>query len=400
LFLLLSCKSFQKEKKHDMTKRAHAVEDGDFMEDVMKLVETNAKVAKVRNSMILNERVKMAYKTLYGRELELTPDLESRAFKDFYKVPDNFIAEYDGKIPPDDVLLQLFIPWARTGLQFNNDHNDPSVKARAINDFLFRRTQISLDTSKTSRMEMLDILWNSATFHAFKADYDVLQSSDGSDQPIASRLRCVRPRSEPRWTFAKITTYPTTERNLSFYQQMLKVLNDMARDFPNRSNNKNKKDGKQFLPTTSHVMWHYKTATLIAFHVTKQTRTDVNARFKPEPLCYALKGEQRPHKFVYPTMNENLEKNMGRVLSILDYDIDILRAYGGTCKEDSSKPIVENANDLFKNFNAVGAHVETMKKKNTRGVCYIDKDGDVSGSLSTNILYEHKVFLEACGFFG
>jgi hypothetical protein len=98
-------------------------------------------------------------------------------------------------------------------------------------------------------------------------------------------------------------------------------------------------------------------------------------------------------------MNENLKTNMIRVLSLLDYDINILQAYGGTCKEDSSKPIVKNAEDLFKNFNGVGAHVETMRKKNTKGICYIDEDGDVSGNLSTNILYKHKVFLDACGFF-
>jgi hypothetical protein len=99
-------------------------------------------------------------------------------------------------------------------------------------------------------------------------------------------------------------------------------------------------------------------------------------------------------------MNKNLEKNMTRVLSTLNYDIDMLRAYGGTCKEDSSKPIVENALDLFKNFNGVGAHVQTMKKKNARGVWYIDEDGDVSGDLSKTILYEQQLFLDACGFFG
>jgi hypothetical protein len=388
----------QKKRKDSMTKRAHAIEDGDFMEDVMKLVISNAEVSKVRTPKILNDRVIMAYKTRYGRDLELTPDLQIRAFKDFYVVPDNFIAEYDGRIPPDEVLLELFIPWARTGLQFNNDANDPEVKAREINDFLFRRTHISLDISVHSRMEMLDILWNSATYYAFHADYEALQN--GLDGPIASRLRRVRRCPEPRWSFANIP-YPRGERNLSFYQNMLKVLNDMSRKFPNQSNSKNKKDGKQFLPTTSHVMWHYKTATLIAFHVTKQTRSDVNARFRPEPLSGALKGEQKPHKFGYPTKNENLKKNMIRVLSLLDYDIDILRTYGGTCKEDSSKPIVENAEDLFKNFNGIGAHVETMKKKNNSGgVCYIDEDGDVTGgNLSTNILYEHKVFLDACGFF-
>jgi hypothetical protein len=119
----------QKKRKDNMTKRAHAIEDGDFMEDVMKLVISNAEVSKVRTPKILNDRVIMAYKTRYGRDLELTPDLQIRAFKDFYVVPDNFIAEYDGRIPPDEVLLELFIPWARTGLQFNNDANDPEVKA-------------------------------------------------------------------------------------------------------------------------------------------------------------------------------------------------------------------------------------------------------------------------------
>jgi hypothetical protein len=382
-----------------MTKRAHAIEDGDFMERVMELVISNVEHAKVRNPKVLNERVKNAYSTLYGRELELTPELESRAFKEFYKVPENFLIEYNGKIPPDKVLLELFIPWARTGLQFKNDDDKEEIRALAINDFLFRRTHISLDTSTKSRMDMLDILWNSATFYANQADYEVLQSTKGRDQPISSRLRFVRRCTEPKWSFAQIP-YPTTERNLSFYLQMLDVLNDMALAFPNRSNNKNKKDGKTCYPTSSYVLWHYKTATLIAFHVTKQTRTDVNARFKPEPLCNALKCEIKPHLFVYPTMNKNLEKNMTRVLSNLKYDIDMLRAYGGTCKEDSSKPIVQNALDLFKNFNGVGAHVQTMKKKSSRGVCYIDQDGDVSGDLSKTILYEQQLFLDACGFFG
>jgi hypothetical protein len=140
----------KKKRKANMTKRAHAIEDGGFMEDVMKLVISNAEVLKVRMPKILNNRVIMAYKTWYGRDLELTPDLQSHAFKDFYVVPNNFIAKYDGRVPPDGALLELFIPWARTGLQFNNDTNDLEVKAREINDFLFRCTHISLDISKLS----------------------------------------------------------------------------------------------------------------------------------------------------------------------------------------------------------------------------------------------------------
>jgi hypothetical protein len=179
----------KKKRKDNMTKRAHAIKDGNFMEDVMKLVISNTEVSKVCTPKILNDRVIMVYKTRYGRDLELTPDLQSCAFKDFYIVPDNFIAKYDGRIPPDGVLLELFIPWARTGLQFNNDADDLEVKAQEINDFLFRRTHISLDISVHSRMEMLNILWNSATHYAFQSDYEALHN--GLDGPIASHLHCV-----------------------------------------------------------------------------------------------------------------------------------------------------------------------------------------------------------------
>jgi hypothetical protein len=331
-----------------MSSHEHAIEDGDFVKTVVDYVKSTSKTVKIECPDELYDISKMAYKTIFKTEWDITPH-KARIFRDFYEVPDHILSEYENRIMPDDVVQDLLVEWAKTGLKFECKPGNVMVQAKAINNFLYQRTQNKWDTTKKTRMRKLVEMWDEAcaiALHEIKQEPQELTSRRTNDSIVSTRS--VRRRVAPRWSFAEFPAM-TTHRNLSFYYQMLGVLNDMAIAFPNRRNNRNKKDSnpKPYQPTTSHVQWHFKTACLIAFHVVKHTGIGGNKRFTPAPLCNALKTCRSPSKFFYDVNDTDLETKMVKILDKLKYDIDILQTYASRWANSNASPLVQNAMDVF-----------------------------------------------------
>jgi hypothetical protein len=260
---------------------------------------------------------------------------------------------------------------------------------RSINDFLERRLETTFPTP-TKWLLSLRKVWESAVFRVqmrsnqianiHSRSYNLRNRQSGTGISIHPQ----RDLPAPFITFDRIL-----RRDKEFFEGMLLKLNEMNTKFPNRNNvSRGNVDNKKYSPTSVHVGWFYKTATLIAFHIIRKledTNTTAN-------LSAALEGERRCD-YKYSVTDPRLRRAMTELFrNHIVYDVDILRKYG-VKKLGISGPVQH-----FEKTCAIGVFVTDQMNKLDRGMCTVDAES-CSGPPGQLIIYEHDLFFRACGLY-
>jgi hypothetical protein len=119
--------------------------------------------------------------------------------------------------------------------------------------------------------------------------------------PFEKPRIAIQPGYKP---FVNIPQPPGGKFSEAYYHEMIKVLNKMNKNFPNKCNNSIHND--KLRPARSHLKWSYMVSALIAYHLAN------NLGNKPLSKTFINYGKSK--KWKYSTTDEELTEQMKKRL--------------------------------------------------------------------------------------
>jgi hypothetical protein len=367
----------------------HAAEYGDPFIVVIGLLKQSAVMQPIHTEQELYMSAVHTYRREHKVDITLSDQDKDRIFREFYDVPEEIQTHVEHGTLTDDLLQPMFEAWAATGLQFDNRRDDYVVMGSSINAFLERCLVTRFDAPVPWLLGLRRV-WERAVLAVQLRNQPM---ANIQRRPYELRNRQSRsgiPMPHGRDLPAPFITFRSSAvRNRSFYVNMLCKLNDMNKAFPNRSNvSRGNENNKKYSPTSVHVAWFYKTASLIAYHIARKLE-DENTTAN---LSAAMEGERRCD-YKYSVTDPRLRRAMTELFrNHIVYDVDILRKYG-VKKLGISGPVQH-----FEKTCAIGVFVTDQMNKLDRGMCTVDAES-CSGLPGQLIIYKHDLFFRACGLY-